>query len=235
LQQVQTAPESILHEVPRLIASIDPAKPETLYGAEQITKLGRDASAELINLIDSDDIVDRWVAIYYFSRLAEQDDLEELSKGLTDSNISLRTIVAATLLRLGDNSGLSVLQDALASDEVMIFSEPPILLADYASSSLSAYRPKPVSFLKNEPYPPELPFDIDIRVNDCTVEVGLNLQFIGPGATQALANSWASAITQMWDGRTTSGGCNLHLTVEVKDYSYLHPRRGITHIKRNSR
>ena len=53
-----------------------------------------------------------------------------LAAALDDSHVSNRTVIAGTLLRLGDRRGIGILQEALDSDLTLAFSHPPRRLSD---------------------------------------------------------------------------------------------------------
>jgi hypothetical protein len=219
-----TTSENIAQKVTELVNSIDPSKPDTLYAVEELKHLGRAAAPTLLDLIDSPKTISRWAAVCYFSKMAEVGDIPVLSKGLNDTNLSIRSIAAATLLRLGDNSGLAILTQAAQSDEVFFLSEPPVLLSEYANWVLDELNPKMsslipeatlVSFFHQTPSFLILPNDISVTLDKCIVEIELNLQFHGDKVTQALVDSWVNGIIQMWDNRTTTNCCKIHLTVNT--------------------
>ncbi len=241
----QTTPTSAIdQQVISLVGSIDPGKPETLSVPEKLIKLGRPAASALMDLVDSPSFPKRWAALYYFSRMAQKQDIPGLAKGLDDENMSNRTVAAATLLRLGDARGLSILKEASQSVQPLAFSEPPELLADYAKNVLNAYSANPpaladaaapaapilarpdVAAATIEPSfvssvhlaapvrPVTMVSDCSVTVQDCDVTVTLNLQF-WDAATQPMVDAWNAAIMHVWDGLTTTSGCKLHLVLNT--------------------
>ncbi|MBI2859642.1 MAG: hypothetical protein HYX90_11230 [Chloroflexi bacterium] len=127
------------YRVQQVVRVLDPDKPETLDAVEDVVSIGHLAVQPLAGYLTSPNFETRWMSVYGLTRLAEKGDIPGLLVGLKDNNLGLRTGIAATLLRLGDESGLSVLRDAAASEEVLPYSEPPRLLREYASDVLRAY------------------------------------------------------------------------------------------------
>jgi hypothetical protein len=125
--------------IQQVVKNIDPNRGETLDTVEDIVAIGRMGVPFLVQSLNSQDLVTRWSAVYALSRLAGKEDIPALVSGLSDSNLSLRSIIAATLLRLGDSRGLAVLNEASISDQQLVFSSPPRLLKDYAVEVLKAY------------------------------------------------------------------------------------------------
>ena len=206
--------------------ALDPSKPETLDAVEDLVKLGRAAVPAVAPQLTSPNLVNRWAAISYFSRVATADDITILANAINDSDFGNRATVAATLLRLGDKRGLQILVDATKSDEQLSFSHPPILLADYARQVLKTLSPETPVSMDNSArgraagmllYPLSAPAnDVAIEMQNCTANVTLNLQFSGAGATEALAATWANAIKAMWNGLQSNKCCSLHVTVNTK-------------------
>ena len=79
--------------------------------------------------------------VCYFSRLAQREDIPQLTPLLYAPEISNSVRVAATLLRLGNERGLPLLIAAWESDETQLLSEPPLPVADYAQDVLAVLRP----------------------------------------------------------------------------------------------
>jgi hypothetical protein len=221
--------------VAETIEAMDPAQPETLDRAEDLVRRGRMVAAEVSAYLDSSELVERWAAVYYFSRLAEPADIPALAAAFEgETDVSNRATIAGTLLRLGDERGLPVLQDALDDSETpLAFSEPPQLLSDYARRILEQLKPDVLSaagrtaaaqpddgmgvFAMPLPAPA-----LDITVTQgtgnerCVIRITLNLQFRGGGATQALVDSWVPAILAMWNNQLSTNLCVIQLTVNTK-------------------
>lgn len=216
--------ESIEDRVASIIADIDADNPDSLYLPETLIDLGRPAVPALLDQLEAPDLISRWAAVYALTRIAEKEDIPRLLVGLQDDNLSNRAGIAATLLWLGDESGIAVLEEALESDELMVFSHPPQRVADYARYVLEAFgRPVPqggaqtrlVSWNGGALSRSVLP-DVSVSARDCTIEVTINLQFIGAGATAALASKWQAAIAGTWDGVRSSFCCETAVTVNTK-------------------
>ncbi len=210
--------------VTEIVNHIDPADPDSLYLPEQLIKIGRVAVPTLLDLLESSDITSRWAAVYVLSRIGQEQDIPRLLIGLQDSNLSNRAGIAATLLWLGDDRGVKILEEALHSDQLMIFSHPPKRVTDYARSVLIAFN-HPISsdgrHVVSLSWPMlsaarSGPQDITVSAKDCSIEITLNLQLLGAGATAGLANSWKTAILNMWDQQESSFCCQTDLTVNTK-------------------
>ncbi|HUH95764.1 MAG TPA: hypothetical protein VLZ89_00290 [Anaerolineales bacterium] len=133
-----TPTPTVSQQVTALIASINPDQPDTLDAPEGLIGLGRAAAPALTGMLSSPNFITRWAALYYFSRTAQPEDIPALAQALNDPDLSNQAVAAATLLRLGDKRGLSILQEAEQSDAQLAFSEPPELLSDYARAVLAA-------------------------------------------------------------------------------------------------
>jgi uncharacterized membrane protein YgcG len=222
--------------IPALLDTIDPAKRETLNVPERLVVQGRPVAMAMQAEIKSPKLMHRWAAAYYFSRVALAEDIPRLVEGLTDENESIRTVFAATLLRLGDQRGLTIVQQALKSTGGLIYMEPPVRLADYANRTLKALMlpamapalpprrpvdrlPRPLSLPKGHP------LDVGVTIDEgCFMTVTLNLQFFGAGATQALIDVWTAAIKKMWNGQTTHNCCTLRVVVNTKLAGAVDPK-----------
>lgn len=216
--------DPLADEILSYIDEIDPDVPATYGAPEKIVALGRSAIPYMLEQLDSPDLVTRYAAVYVLSRLAQPEDIPEMIKGLEDPNLSNRATIAATLLWLGDDRGIPVLEEAVLSDEMLSFSHPPELLADYTRRVLDELRPdlpalpEPdrfgIGFLAS---PLKAPLcDVTVTLSDCTINIVFNLQFSGAGATEALASTWASAIKDMWDGENSTKCCTTSVTVNTK-------------------
>jgi len=208
--------------VEAIITSIDPANPESLDAAEELVALGHEAVPELVAMLDSPLLVTRWAAVYAITRLAQTEDIPQIARGLEDPNLSNRAGIAATLLWLGDDRGLPILEEALLSEEMMIFSHPPERVSDYARYVLQELHPE--SLPNGQRTGPQVlsapvklpPIDVSVNRSGCKAEITLNLQFTGAGASEALATRWKNGILNMWDGKKSTYCCETDLTVNTK-------------------
>ncbi|MBI3744735.1 MAG: hypothetical protein HY261_10700, partial [Chloroflexi bacterium] len=173
---------------------------------------GRTGVPALVEQLKSDQVVRRWAGAYALSNLAETQDIASLRPALADTNATVRTLAAGTLLRLGNEEGLAVLRQAAASEEPMSFSEPPRLLRDYAWSVLTALGktallpqeigPNEISGKHGLAAPLPKPDDLtEIHVVKGQPEITLNIEITGPGATDALVAKWKKGIEDMWSGK----------------------------------
>ena len=212
--------------VSEIIGGLDADDSASLDRVEDLVRMGRPGAEHLLPLLESPVLLERWAAGYYFSRLAEPSDIPQLAAALADSHVSNRTVVAGTLLRLGDRRGVSILQDALNSELSLAFSHPPRSLADYAHGALQALSPAdlPVAHLPDSaasfnrlasllPAPQN---DIEVSSDDCVFTFTINLQYYGPGASQELADRFTEAIIKMWDGKFSKNGCTFRIKVNTK-------------------
>jgi uncharacterized membrane protein YgcG len=212
--------------LPAMLDTIDPSRPDSLFVPEMLIAQGRTLAPALYDEIKSAKLMHRWAAAYYFSRLGQAEDTARLADGMADENESVRTVFAATLLRLGDARGMSLVQAALQSKNGLIYMRPPRRLADYASATLVALHPT----MQMGPAPrrpgglvPRLleglggVLDVSVDVDaGCQANATLNLQFSGTGANQALIDVWVAAIQKMWSGQTTQNCCQLRVKVNTK-------------------
>lgn len=133
-------------DIPAIAANVrDDAT--TLSRIEEIIALGSDAVGPLTALADRGES-ERYTAIVALARIgtapnAKAADIAAikttLAGRLQDPHVTLRTYAAGGLAALGDSRGLPVLIDALAVQERALFSEPPVLLNDFAYRTLQAY------------------------------------------------------------------------------------------------
>ena len=216
--------DPLADEILSYIDEIDPDVPDTYGAPQKIVALGRSAVPFMLEQLDSPDLVNRYAAVYVLSWLAQPEDIPEMIKGLEDPDLGNRATIAATLLRLGEDRGLPVLEEAVLSDEMLSFSHPPELLADYVRRVLDELRPDMPALPEPDrsgvgklASPLKAPLcDVTVTLSDCTITIVFNLQFSGAGATEALASTWASAIKDMWDGQKSTKCCTTSVTVNTK-------------------
>jgi hypothetical protein len=118
-------------DVVALARSGDPSN--LMAAVAQLVDAGEGAVVpdELLN--DASPLV-RWVAVTGADVI---DDERLLARGLEDEDLRVRLAAAAALARRGDRTGVPVLLDALASNQVVI-GHPPELAADVANKALAA-------------------------------------------------------------------------------------------------
>ncbi len=210
------------YDVSGIINKIDASDPQSYYAAEELVSLGRSAVPTLLELLNSLDPKIRWAAMYALSRLALPEDIEDLAKGLDDPDVGIQVITAATLLGLGDERGTNILEEAANSDLMFPYTNPPESLGDYANWVLEqgaqAISPEPGGSPGEVAPITESNEGVTVALTECTVDITMNLQFMGDGATEELASMWADAITEMWSGKS-SAGCTTTVAVKtlVKD------------------
>lgn len=212
-------------EILAIVSTFDGLDPMSFSAAEDIVAMGYQVVPVLIELLQDDDLRVRWAAIYGLSRLAKEDDVEGVSTGLNDPSLAIRVIAAATLLKLGDNRGKDILEDATTSNEILLYSHPPELIRDYATGVLDAYNgtsllgPPSHSFSSTA-----LPLTYSTRQTTVTREessitVTVNIEFYGPGATQELIGGWELDIEDFWngpDGHQMFGNCTVTFDVVTR-------------------
>ncbi len=222
--EVPAADGDLAEQIAAIIATIDPDVPATYGAPEEIIAFGRPAVPIMLQYLKSPDLTSRYAAVYVLSRLAQPEDIPDMLVGLEDEDFGNRATIAATLIWLGDDTGLPILEEAAQSDEVLSFSHPPELLADYARRVLDEapqHLPalpgfdQPGSAFLAAPLRAPLQ-DVTVTLDDCTINIVLNLQFTGAGATQALADSWAAGIKDMWEGIHCTTCCATSITVNTK-------------------
>jgi len=223
------------------IAKVDLSNPRSLAAVNDLLELDSSAVPALLDLLKSPDDLNRWAGIYALYLLAQPEDIPAIAKFLDEPNLSIRARVAATLLMLGDTRGIPVLEEALLSDQVLVFSHPLMLLSEYARLVLQDLHPEslgqrpieePSISLEQGAAPENIQHlqgdgvlasqilaprgDISVSVSDCNINIALNLQFNGPKATQALAATWREGIMGIWNHELSSSGCSIELVVNTK-------------------
>ena len=232
---------SMVEVVRSIIAEIGVSNPSSLAAANDLLELDADAVPVLLNLLDSPDVLDRWAGMYALNLLAQPEDIPQIVKLLDEPILSIRARVAATLMMLGDARGLPILEEALLSDKMLLFSEPPILLSEYARQVLDdlgaeslGQRPIEGPNIGLQQYSaaqdnqqrggagvlaslaPAAQSDVSVSVSDCIINIELNLQFNGKKASTALAATWAEGIISVWNSELSSYGCSIDLVVNTK-------------------
>lgn len=90
--------------------------------------------------VDAEDPLARTAALYALANTASGKDAQRaLSQALKDKDITNRTLAAAGLLTMGDKQGIPGLIEALRSDEMLKYSEPPQQAWHYAMELLLQY------------------------------------------------------------------------------------------------
>jgi hypothetical protein len=90
--------------------------------------------------VDAEDPLARTAALYALANTASGKDAQRaLSHALKDNDMTNRTLAAAGLLTMGDKQGIPVLIEALRSDEMLKYSEPPRQAWQYAIELLLQY------------------------------------------------------------------------------------------------
>ena len=122
--------------VEEILKPIESGNPEALAeGVEALRRLGREARPALVEALQSENPLVRWAAAAALGDIGDEAAAADLKRGLEDDSTSVRVRSAYSLAQLGDRSGVPVLLDALASDEVMV-GHPPELVADFADQAL---------------------------------------------------------------------------------------------------
>ena len=212
-------------EILAIVSTFDGLDPMSFSAAEDIVVMGYQYVPVLIELLQDDDLRVRWAAIYGLSRLAKEDDVEGVSTGLNDPNLAIRVIAAATLLKLGDNRGKDILEDATTSNEILLYSHPPELIRDYATGVLDAYNgtsllgPPSHSFSSTALPLTYIARQTTVTREERSITVTVNIEFYGPGATQELIGGWELDIEDFWngpDGHQMFGYCTVTFDVVTR-------------------
>ncbi|MBD3360399.1 hypothetical protein GF366_01200 [Candidatus Peregrinibacteria bacterium] len=105
---------------------------------DAIKNLGEDAIPGLADMIENEDKKVRYISFISLSGLAYQipekksEIIPLLNKGLQDTDPTIKVQTAQILSLFGEKAAVPVLIDALDSEEMMVPSEPIMLLREYA-------------------------------------------------------------------------------------------------------
>jgi len=108
-----------------------------LHDAIELDPAGVIAQAQVA--LSAADPETRFAAVYALGLAVDQDSLAALRPVLDDPEVSLRTIAAGALIGLGEPGSLPVLIEAMDSDEMLPFSDPPLPIWTFADSVLAHY------------------------------------------------------------------------------------------------
>lgn len=123
-----------------IVAAFEPAQPDAIARLNALVIDGGDIVPALAPLLDDPDFNRRWAAIYVAGLLTDTpEDAEMLRGALDDHELVLRATAAGSLAGVGVVEALPVLVEAVTSDAVLPFSDPPRQVADLAREALEAY------------------------------------------------------------------------------------------------
>lgn len=129
-----------------IVQGFDQKNASTFDRIEEAVDLGKEAVPPSLQLLESEDLYDRWAAVYILSRVTSDlqeeqkaDVLSKLRDAFDDPDPTIRTIAAGTAVGNGDKTGIPTLIESLGNDEPMLLSEPRKALSKYSFEVLSYY------------------------------------------------------------------------------------------------
>lgn len=118
------------------IEAVDLANPATLDALDEVrfTEAGEQAAREALTSATGDAL---WAAVWVYASSAT--DPEPLRPLADNGDPSIRVMVAAALVALGDAAGFAGLESTLSETGHLPGSHPPISIGDFAAFTLSRY------------------------------------------------------------------------------------------------
>lgn len=140
----QKSDEDIINEV---ISGFTDNEPESFDRAEVLVDLRSGSIPLLLKHLTDNDLYSKWASLYALSRLGfDQDDatrgqIIEAVKNLTTDNEaqSIRIMAAGITVIFGDSSAAPILIEGLKTSEMLLLTEPPILICQYSTEVLEHY------------------------------------------------------------------------------------------------
>lgn len=131
--------------------TFDPSYPTSFFAVSDIVALGDEAVEPLVALAESDDLVDQWTSAVALGSIrrnaADQNQIYETMRTLYESPYeSVRVYAAMSNAEFDDFSGLNILLEALESESVMTYMEPPTLTAAFSNRVLEFVSGQDVGF-----------------------------------------------------------------------------------------
>lgn len=134
--------DAVAADINHVISQFDRNSPQSYRGVSKIADHGTDAIPYLEELLHDSAVEKRWAAVVGLSHIANQKSetsyqiIQILKTRTDDPNDSIELIVAGQLLSLGYKDAIPVLIPLLASEEVVLFTDPPEHIATRASRYL---------------------------------------------------------------------------------------------------
>ncbi len=138
--------EPIKDEIFSIISTIDLKDPKNFYSIPEIEKLGEKHISILQELIESKSVSERWAAVVLLPIVLRENKkatneivIPALKKRIGEENDSLRMLVGAQLVSLGEKEGLKVLISCLDSERPTNFGQSLEFVKDRALVYLQYY------------------------------------------------------------------------------------------------
>lgn len=138
--------EEVQEEAKEIISQYDQDDNHTFDNVEKIVEMGNNAIDPMLELLKSEDVFDKWTALYSLSRLGfdEDDDtrqkiIDAVSVELENEIFDIQIMAAGIMTIFGEKGGMEKLIEGLSSDNIFMLSEPPILICQYSNQVLSHY------------------------------------------------------------------------------------------------
>ncbi len=182
-------------EIDDILDKVDLNTPMTLKHVDEIIPLVDEKTDKLLDMLENGTALERWAAAYSFQRVTlSATVLNELEDYLTDSNNTIKALIATAFLKNGDDKGKAPLVGLLGSNEIMMFSVPPEELGEFALQILHTYFPVEYTIDKYEP------LTTSVTGGPCEYKVTVKIAFHGDGASQTQIDSWETEAEEIWNG-----------------------------------
>jgi|GEM_PF-1959420 len=139
-------PEEIKQTVESITSKIDSQNPASLDAVENLVSLGPEAIDVLISKLKEENINSKWASLYALSRIGfgqkkniRQKIIDEISPEFSSSSPSIKTMAAGITTIFGNKEGIPILIESLKFKELLLYSEPPELICQYAYDTLAHY------------------------------------------------------------------------------------------------
>lgn len=193
--------ETAEDEIDDILDKVDLNIPMTLKYVDEIIPLVDEKTDKLLDMLENGTALERWAAAYAFQRVTlPATVLVDLEEYLTDSNNTIKALIATAFLMNGDDKGKAPLVGLLGSNEIMMFSVPPEELGEFSLQILYTYFPGE--------YAPDkyLPLTTSVTGGPCEYKVTVKIAFHGDGASQTQIDSWETQAEEIWNGSEGSRG-----------------------------
>lgn len=122
-----------------VVQAFDPMNDDAVGGLNEVIFNGGDIVPALAPLLEDEDPTRRWAAVYVVALSTDTpEEIRVLSAALDDSVLELRAAAAGSLSGLGVVDALPVLIEALGSEALLPYSDPPRPLKLLARRALEA-------------------------------------------------------------------------------------------------
>ncbi|MDZ4825187.1 MAG: HEAT repeat domain-containing protein [Actinomycetota bacterium] len=122
-----------------VVRDFDPSEPGAIAALNEVA-LGSDAVSSLTPLLEDDDPITQWAALYVVAiQVTDHDAGAALVPLLDDDDPITRVVAAASLSGLGYPEALPILASGLTESATLPYRDPPRPIAELAREALEAY------------------------------------------------------------------------------------------------